>query len=175
MSSSSDDVADLLGVTFTPEQDARATRLLELADAVIGAHVVGLADEAIVDDVFTVTVWGDSTLLYLPYTPVTSATVTVDGVAFTDFTTTKRGALVRTDGRVWRGTVVVTATYGPAGDDLAWVAADMVKNVWVNPANLTQEVIGQRSASFDTEGRGMTLTEAHRKVLGEYRTRIAAV
>ena len=79
--------------------------------------------------------------LVLTYGPVTSATVTIDGVAFTDFTVVQPNLLVRTDGLAWPSCqayvdaatgIIVTYQYGEAPpqlakDGAAALAAEMIK------------------------------------------------
>lgn len=171
------DVSDLLGAEFSVEQAARAERLLDMAAGIIAAQVPGLAFVAL--DSTDLLDGVESTTLTLPHRPVTSvAEVTIDGEVFVDYAITARGELIRSDGGLWgcRDTVIsVHAVYGPTGRDVGFVAADMVRNAWVNPGGLTSETVGQRSAAFDAEARGMVVTSAHRRILSRYRPSAAAV
>lgn len=186
------DLADLLGITFTPDQEARATRLLELAEGVIAAEVPGIAFDETTDAAVDLPGTVDD-LLYLPATPITDVTaVTIDGLDVdpSTYRWDRTGWISRTTpyrspaingadpcGWGWSGsTIHVEYEAGPTAGDVGFVALDLVRSVWINPGGLTAETIGQRSATFDTSaGGGMRLTDTHRAVLRRYRPIVTSI
>lgn len=174
------DLADLLGVTFSDEQEVRAARLIELAEDLILAEVPTLAVDATEDATVDLQGTYDDRLI-IPAVPLTGVSeVTIDGLVVDPSTYFWRrtGELVRqfVTGRVaingpaptcgWAGTTVhVEYTAGPAGGDVRMVALELVRGSWMNPAGLTAETIGQRSATFDGSTPPMRLTDTHRKTL----------
>ena len=173
------DLEDRLRVTFTAEEQAQATALLDLATELIKAEADQTIDQVTND---SITVDGTGTgRLVLPEWPVTSvASVTADGTLLTfadDYKWTLRGVLLRV-GAVWVydiGNVAVVYTHGysvtpPA---LTSVCVEMAARAWSTPASgaVTQESIGSYSVSYDTAGeavRGLELKESERRVVADF-------
>ncbi len=153
--------------------------LLDLAAAAIRTHL-DQAVAAVVDE--TVTLYGNgSDLLLLPERPVTGVSAVVaDGVtltATTDYTWRPSGLLRRANGGLWPAEVTVTYSHGyTAGAEpeaLRLVNVQAAGRVWVNPAAVTSETIGDWARSWSQGGSGtesgITLTAAERAVLDKVR------
>lgn len=171
-----DDVADLLGATFDAATATRVERLLEQAEAIIAGEVPGLAFAAL--DYSTTPLEVNATcspILVLPHKPITTLTSVLVGTSLLEpwqYATTNRGELIRRDGLEWGppdAVITIFGTFGPTGQDVAFVAADLVRQTLSNPGGLRMEVLGARTAQFDTDVRPMQLTSAHRRILNRYR------
>lgn len=174
------DVGDLLGSVLDGEPSARAERLLGMAEGIISSHVPGITYQA---DPFTDLEFPAvrSRTLILPQRPITA----ISSVAISDVTLdpyqyryTQRGELILTEDLDWGDpdqVVTVSGTFGPTEADVRFVAADLVRQTFSNPAGLRMEVIGGRTAQFDGDLRPMTLTSAHRRILKRYRVTASAL
>jgi hypothetical protein len=170
-------------VEFTPAQELRAARLLELAEGLIAARVPGIVFGTPLEDTFdlggvdqTLTVEGtfDSTLV-LPARPLTAvASVTIDGqtlpaYAFdwsfagtlrvdphADYSWIVNGP---TDCRYsWGGpqaVVEVTGTFGPVEPAVVALEAQMVVSVWDTAAG-GQSVAEEEIGSYRARYSGYT-------------------
>lgn len=180
------DVADLLGVTFTAEEIGRADRLIGLAEGLIASEVPGIKFTAT-----TGTLTVDGTLddvLILPARPITAITaVRIDGqtVDPDSYRWTSRGELIRVAGTwaqtlgivaAWGGptsTIEVDCTAGPVRDDLRLVAAELVRDLWVNPSRANSETLGQRSVNWGRTSTSMMLTGPQRDICESYEPRVS--
>ena len=115
--------------------------------------------------------------LVLTYGPVTSATVTIDGAAFTDFTLVQPNLLVRTDGLAWPSCqayvdaatgIVVTYQYGEtppqlAKDAAAALAAEMIKACSSDVCSLPAGTVAVNrrgvSIQLDSEEAGKAISQ----------------
>lgn len=108
---SRDELAKLLGITFSANEEPRVDQALAQASAVVESYV----GQALAQVTETVALVGSSTTkLALPASLVTAmASVTHDTVLLpiTAYTWDSSGVLTRI-GRTWRGSVVVTYTHG---------------------------------------------------------------
>lgn len=182
------DVADLLGVTFSPEEIGRAERLIALAEAVIAAEIPGIQ---FVETTTTVTVDGTlDDVLILPIRPITAITaIRIDGqtIDSSTYRWTSRGEVVRKIGTwvqtlgivgAWGGptaTVQVDCTAGPHRADLRLVAAELVRDLWVNPGRANSETLGQRSVNWGRTSTSMQLTEAQCEICDTYEPRVSTM
>lgn len=182
------DVADLLGVTFTAEEIGRADRLIGLAEGLIASEIPGIQ---FVATTTTVEVDGSyDDVIILPIRPITAITaVRVDGqtVSADSYRWTSRGELIRITGPwiqtlgvvgAWGGptsTIEVDCTAGPARDDLRLVAAELVRDIWVNPSRANSETLGQRSVNWGRTSTSMQLTEAQCEICDEYEPRMSSI
>lgn len=158
-----DDLASLLGVTFTSEQEARATTLLEISTGIVqavadGQRIVEVVDDEIAEGDFMGT---SDRWLQLPQWPVSAVSdLEVDGEALTLGTDYKRfGA------RLWRhcgwadcptvpSTITLTYTHGFAAGDQRLqpgrgAALGLVRGVWDNPTGASNERIDDYSVSYE--------------------------
>lgn len=195
------DVEDLIGVTTLSTDataSARTEALLERAERTVLDELPGFTLGEVDDATVTVEADGDE-LLLLPYYPVRSITsVTVDGTLLTAADYELDGVLgyVRrrysglgsphlNDGstRRWpdRGVdIVVVYSYGYAASATPGAIRDTVTELAagriVNPQQVAQESLGDRSISFGGGGAnadGLTGTQRHR-LRHWRRTRVAS-
>lgn len=182
------DVEDLLGRSLTASAD-RVGRLITRAEGIIAGDMPGLAFEAGTEDV-TLEADGDEYIV-LPRYPVTAIhSVTVAGTALAagDYKFDTLGRVRRqvatidvvagdgTRGR-WpdAGTVIVVSyDYGfgatSVDPNITAVAAELVAARMVNPEQVTQESMGDRSHSFaSAAGAGDNLTDGQRHRLRHWR------
>ena len=182
------DVADLLGATFTPAEIARCDRLIGLAEGLIASEIPGIQFVAT-----TTTVTVDGTLddvLILPIRPITAITaIRIDGqtIDSDSYRWTSRGELYRVTGPwvqtlgvygAWGGPTVqveVDCTAGPHRDDLRLVAAELVRDLWVNPGRANSETLGQRSVNWGRTSTSMQLTEAQCEICDTYEPRVSTM
>lgn len=180
------DVADLLGVTFSPDEIGRAERLIAMAEAVIAAEIPGIQFTE-----STVTLTADGTfdeVLILPQRPISAITeVRIDGHVLdaSSYKWTSRGELVRVQGAwtqslgvfgAWGGptsSVEVDCTVGPHRTDLRLVGAELVRDLWVNPTRANSETLGQRSVNWGRTPTSMQLTEAQCEICDLYEPRVS--
>ena len=180
------DVADLLGVTFTPAEVARCERLIVLVEGLFVSHVPGLK---FTQTSQTVTVDGSlDSIVILPVRPITAiSAVRIDGttIAASSYRWTSRGELIRVTGDfaqtltapagAWGGvttTIEVDVTAGPCRTDLRLIAAELVRDLWINPARANAETLGQRSITWGRTDSSLRLSDAQEDILEAYRPRV---
>lgn len=178
---------------WSADDAAAAALLLELAQGVIeeeAGQTLDSSEDTVILDGPTHNdgqhhAAGGSVRLVLPRWPVTA----VDSVELlnrdgsvsstlmhgADYTWSQAGILTRIGGCWPTGDQVVRLTYTagfvtwPAG--LRRIALRLAAQAWTNPANLTQEVLGDHSRSFAAESLGMELSQTDRRVISAYRAR----
>lgn len=173
---STDDLATLLGTSFTDGQLAQAQLALDIATAAIRSYTrqqitTVTGDEIILDP-------ENRKLILLPEIPV----VDVSEVIVGDDTLTiaddvfwyADGRLYRTSGGSWgtaRQSVEVTYDHGYAEvpDSVRGVCLAKASRLLANPESLRQESIGSYSRTY--EGGSSGLTEDEEMILDEYRIR----
>lgn len=125
----------------------------------------------------TVTLWGggDQALLVPSLHVVSVESVTVDGVAVTDFTWREHGIL---HGRGWTGRVVVSMTHG---FDVESAAAEVLRSTIlavaarakVSPDGIVRSQVGQVSETYSQTGfnqaGGVSLLDIEKAALDDYR------
>ena len=182
------DVEDLVGEDLTASA-ARVDRLIERAEAIVAGDMPGFTFGAVVDDEVTIDPDGDD-LLVLPYYPVTSVSaITIDGAALAAdaFTFDTLGNVRRRIGGSilagvddsgltyrWpdRGVdVVVTYSYGIASAsppaEVTAVVAELAAGRIVNPSQVAQESLGDRSIAYGAvadgaNSDGLSKSQRHR-------------
>jgi len=181
------DVEDLVGEDLTASAD-RVDRLLERAEAIVAGDMPGFTFGPVVDGEVTIDPDGDD-LLVLPYYPVTGITsITVDGVAIAadGYTFDTLGNVRRRLGGViadaddsgltyrWpdRGVdIVVTYSYGVASAsppaEVTAVVAELAAGRIVNPSQVAQESLGDRSIAYGAvadgaNSDGLSKSQRHR-------------
>jgi hypothetical protein len=186
----SDDFADLTGLTLTDPDKTRADKLLARASTRI-REATKQKISLVTDDEYTRSGTRDERIS-LPERPVVSvAGVSINGQAITDWylagNELVRGSLTFVDGllddgpgrRVGFGleqqTLAITYTHGYADEDVPEIcrsiALEMVKRVWFNPGGVIQETIGPDQttyAPYAEPPRGLALTNGERQELRRF-------
>lgn len=187
------DLADMLGRTFTPAQEAQAQSLLDQASSIVRAYVRLDISRVTTTDTFTMRRadplrYGCGGVVTLPQRPVEAVTaVEVDGVATTDWWLDDNEVKVR----AWSWAqppaahqppqVEVTYTHGwdPVPGDIAAIVLQAANRVIVNPSGIRSETVGGISTTYlipaTGENLGVLLSRTEMKVLDRYRRTAASV
>ncbi len=135
-----------------PIDPARLQSLLGSASELIRGATGQVLSE-VANDVVTYIVT-DIYALFLPELPVTAISqILVDTVAFTAYTWTAEGELIRTDNALWDGTIQVTYSHGFA--ETSWEFG-IIRTITIQAA-ARAFTLNERSAS---EAMGSTLMES---------------
>lgn len=191
-----DDLAARLGLTFSPEDQARANLLLQRASGLIQAatrQTIALVE----DDEYTI-MGPRGRVIPLPELPVVSvASVVLNGTEINDWYLDGSHVVLRPAGGVlfvenmidfdmpflgggfgWRGIpLVITYTHGwdNPPEPIGTICLEAVRRVWVNPGSLISETQGSstwdympRSSTDTTMGLELTTAELEqlRRVFG---------
>lgn len=109
-------------------------------------------------------------VIYLPETPVTAVTMTVDAVSFTAFVFSSDGIVQRTDGKAWDKAATITYTHGYAETSQEFksiksICIEMTKRAYTGDESgtaLSQGGIPVETVGFPT---ALFLTESERQSL----------
>ena len=169
-------LAAFLGVTFTPEQEAQAQAVLDVADALLQAYCNGVQFTREVDDVLRL--YGFvPVVLHLPGGPVESvASVTVNGEPV-DGWVLIGDSIVRSTfydipwSQVASTVVEVTYTHGLDEPPPELVAAELLvaARMWSVPLGVRSEQLGAESVTYVAGDESAALNGAERALLAPYR------
>jgi hypothetical protein len=180
---STDDLADRLGITLTPEQESRAFAVLTDASSVVrnyARQTFTLVEDDVAYIEGTAEQW-----LYLPERPVIEVTeISMGGAQLVDGQWNVQGdALFRYDG--WNSryylsgggwnqpnTIAVTYTHGyeVIPEDVIAVVCKIAQSTWLNPQGYRSANAGAVGVTFDSGTVGVGVLDADdKRVLDVYR------